>query len=131
MKYYTYYTERIKIPLFVTISIILYHSFVVQYDPTKDILNYRIIKIGKQCCSYWPISHFVLFLILGYMYPNDFVFFTLLGILWELIEFTLSKTLRDGVQSVSRNDVAQKGLRPKSPLGKGSLRVNLPMTLTA
>ena len=37
------------------------------------------------------------------MYPNDFVFFTLLGILWELIEFTLSKTLRDGGQSVMRD----------------------------
>ena len=34
----------------------------------------------------WLMSHFILFALCGYFFPNTFYFAMLLGILWELIE---------------------------------------------
>lgn len=34
----------------------------------------------------WGISHFILYFILGYLYPNNLLLFTLIGIMWEFIE---------------------------------------------
>ena len=34
----------------------------------------------------WLLSHFVLFAICGYFFPNNFYFAMLLGILWEIVE---------------------------------------------
>jgi hypothetical protein len=36
--------------------------------------------------SWWPISHFLLFLILGFLFPDCGVFIITAGILWEIFE---------------------------------------------
>jgi hypothetical protein len=55
---------------------------------TKDPLNYKLFNLNmfENCCSGWPVSHFILFMILGFLYPNCWKIILLLGIIWELIE---------------------------------------------
>jgi len=40
----------------------------------------------------WSLLHFTLFMILGYYFPDKFLFITILGILWEVFEYATSKT---------------------------------------
>ncbi len=59
-----------------------------------DILNKKIVDIDwlDNCCSWWPISHFVLFFFLGVFFPDCDVPVLLAGILWEGVETVLSWT---------------------------------------
>lgn len=34
----------------------------------------------------WGISHFILYFVLGYLYPGNLLLFTLIGVIWEFIE---------------------------------------------
>ena len=34
----------------------------------------------------WAMSHFILYFILGYLYPDNLLLFTLIGVLWEFLE---------------------------------------------
>lgn len=58
-----------------------------------DFMNQKVIDIPffENCCSWWPISHFVLFLILGFLFPNCVLLIITLGIVWELIEVMMGK----------------------------------------
>jgi hypothetical protein len=65
---------------------------------TSNKLIDKIFKMGDDTCSYcisvgnngqitgWTISHFVLFLILGIICPNNFTFILIAGISWEILE---------------------------------------------
>ena len=52
-----------------------------------DILNFRIFPWGKECCSAWPLSHFVMFMILGFFFPDCWLTLFIMGLLWEGWEF--------------------------------------------
>lgn len=39
----------------------------------------------------WSMTHFVLFLFLGYLFPGNFLFVLILGSLWELLEYWVGK----------------------------------------
>ena len=57
-----------------------------------DRLNKKVIKapmLGKNCCSMWPISHFVLFAICAYVWPGKWKEMFGLGVVWELVEWLL------------------------------------------
>jgi hypothetical protein len=54
-----------------------------------DILNKKLFSwklFGDSCCSFWPISHFILFFILGAIWPGCHILLLLSGILWEIME---------------------------------------------
>lgn len=55
-----------------------------------DILNVRLGRIFGVSLSGWPLSHFLLFAILGYLYPDSWIFMTIMGILWECIEHAIN-----------------------------------------
>lgn len=83
---------------------LMYHDEVVDNDP----LNKLVFKAPflENCCSWWPISHFVLFFIIGLLYPNcGFVAMTG-GILWELIEVIMSGLTRQPRQSIRHDSGA-------------------------
>ena len=79
------------------IGIILYFKF-LQYKYKKnytkhDALNKKIIDIpiiSKNCCSWWPISHFVFFTIYSYMFPQYSIVLFIYGVLWEIIEIIIN-----------------------------------------
>lgn len=61
-------------------------------DETKaiyaDPLNKIVFNIPtiENCCSWWPLSHFILFFIIGVLFPECGVIAIIAGVLWELFE---------------------------------------------
>ena len=58
----------------------------------KDPLNKKVIDapfIGKNCCSWWPLSHYIAFLIFGYIWPQYAKHLFGLGVAWEMVEYLL------------------------------------------
>lgn len=52
----------------------------------RDPLNKKIFSLGKNCCSWWPITHFVFYLFLGYWFPSCGWELFLIGVGWEGFE---------------------------------------------
>lgn len=77
--------------------------------PQNDFMNIKIFNIEslENCCSLWPISHFVLFAILGYKYPTCDAPILLLGVLWELFEMIWSNFVKEERQYVIQNDTLE------------------------
>ncbi len=65
----------------------------------NDIMNRVIVSVGEQRYSWWPISHFILYALLAFLFPDCWLFLFAMGILWELIEYAVSlfayRKLRD------------------------------------
>lgn len=40
----------------------------------------------KSCIDYWHIFHILLYILIGILYPNQYILITILSILWELFE---------------------------------------------
>ncbi len=65
-----------------------------------DELNKKVLNapfLGKNCCSTWPISHFVLYAIVAYVWPDKWKELFALGVAWEFTEggFGYLQTPRD------------------------------------
>lgn len=75
--------------VFLCLMIIIYGS-VLENLPVErenaDILNSELFKIRGKSYSIWPVSHFVLYFILGYHCPCYWKELTLIGIGWEAFE---------------------------------------------
>lgn len=67
-----------------------------------DFMNHKVIDLPglENCCSWWPISHFILFLILGILFPECDVLIITAGILWELFEMLMASITASGRQPV-------------------------------
>lgn len=76
----------------IVILIVAYYLFLrTSYGDdmvNQDILNKKVIDICAldNCCSMWPVSHYFLFLALGFFFSECWVTIITLGILWEIIE---------------------------------------------
>jgi hypothetical protein len=71
------------------LAIVLYKKIILRDDPGQDFLNQGIVRLDKETLlSFWPISHFVVYFILGLMFPHPgcAVFFMVGGVLWEVFE---------------------------------------------
>ena len=56
----------------------------------KDPLNKQVINaafLGKNCCSWWPVSHFIAFAIFAYIWPQYWKELFVLGVSWEGVEW--------------------------------------------
>ncbi len=73
-----------------------------------DALNRNVIDVpGVGPCSWWPISHFILFMILGILFPHCDILIIGAGILWELFEASMSIIERRTHQTVNLSDGVQ------------------------
>ena len=71
-----------------------YKNDYVNHDPlNKQIIHMPLIS--KNCCSLWPISHFVLFAVYSYIWPHYSWVLFLYGVLWEVLEGIMN-TLETG-----------------------------------
>jgi len=55
----------------------------------NDPLNKKVVNasiFGKNCCSWWPISHFIAFTIFAYIWPQYWKHLFALGVVWEGVE---------------------------------------------
>lgn len=81
------------------VSMIGYYVFLMsstgKYSPPhRDVLNTSILDTG--CfgkMSWWPISHFVFYFILGLVFPDCDAIVIIGGMVWEVIEAILGKTV--------------------------------------
>jgi len=81
---YVIYAIFLIIPI---IFIALYWYYRCHNRPYKDPLEISIISD----LDGWSITHIIFFMILGYNFPNTFILSIIIGILWELCEYTLGK----------------------------------------
>jgi hypothetical protein len=65
------------------IMICCYGAYRCSNPKYKDPLE---IQLGVGELDGWSMSHFVLFLIIGYMYPDEYLLAFVLGVMWELFE---------------------------------------------
>lgn len=64
--------------------------FFIKYDILSKNYNFTNIKLLNNYLNGWALSHFMLFFILTYIYPSEWKFLIIAGIIWEIIEYALS-----------------------------------------
>ncbi len=84
--------------LFILMSIIIVIYFFIMRGiygvrriAINDVMNQKLFDmkiLGENCCSWWPISHFFLFFILGVLFPDCDVIIIVGGVLWEFFEMS-------------------------------------------
>ncbi len=70
-------------------------------DPMNKILFE--LPFLENCCSAWPVSHFILFTIIGFLFPDCDAMAISAGIGWELIEVGVYHALGKSRQGVRRS----------------------------
>jgi len=99
------------LPVFVIwfICMVLYNIFICKKGIVKcDPMNKTVFQLGKlKCCSMWPISHFILYLIWGFLCPECWIFFSIVGVLWELFETILGMNSKKTDDIITRKNGVQ------------------------
>lgn len=72
----------------------------VYADPmNKIVFNFPYLE---SCCSWWPISHFILFTFIGFLFPTcDFAAVSA-GVCWELTEMAVYYAMGADRQGIKR-----------------------------
>jgi hypothetical protein len=74
------------------IIIIIAYGFFLRKTKIKDPLTYKIYSHPIcQDIDGWSISHVIFFLILGILFPGNYLQFFAVGVLWEIIETILGQ----------------------------------------
>ena len=78
------------------LSIIIYYNILKKVYKDKMVenepLNKKVINapmLGKNCCSWWPLSHFIAFTVFAYIWPQYWQHLFALGVAWEGVEWVL------------------------------------------
>lgn len=84
----------------------------------EDPMNQQlfICPFTKSNASWWPASHFLVFFVLGFLFPQCFLLAVVLGLLWEglesIIEYaTTPKTKGPAIPGVEYQQWASSSLR--------------------
>lgn len=89
----------------------IYLNYITEKDKNiaeNDFLNYKILSIPNQsCCSGWSLTHFILFFILGILYPRCDIFILGAGVLWEIFESTIFPLLNRKLTRREKNGKIQ------------------------
>lgn len=74
-----------------------------------DPLNRIVVDVPiiENCCSWWPISHFILFFIIGVLFPECDVEAITCGVLWELFEVGAHYAIGKERQYVRKQDAIE------------------------
>ena len=94
--YWVYWIFLLVIILIFVHWFFLSKTFGKEYK-CKDLLNHKIVDrqtLGKDCCSGWLLSHFVLFFILGFFFPDCIALLIIAGVLWEIVEYVIGIILK-------------------------------------
>jgi hypothetical protein len=69
------------------LAFILWHYIHGSQCPCSDVNP----KCGRVEFYGFQLNHIALFIVLGYLFPNRFLFFMTMGILWEIYEYILQR----------------------------------------
>lgn len=99
-----------KIFTVIVFMIIIYWFILLRVHGTEhnavngDFMNHIVFETSflENCCSWWPISHFILFTVIGFLFPDCDLMAILAGIGWELAEVGVYYTIGEQRQGVRR-----------------------------
>jgi hypothetical protein len=67
----------------------------------NSIINHSECLIGTEkkingvifngCLDYWHVAHVILYILIGLLYPNDYLFVLVISIIWEVYEHFMFK----------------------------------------
>ena len=80
--------QLLLISLLLILSIFCYKC-ILEYMDIKYKNDPLLFNINNSIINGWLISHFIVFMVAGYMYPDHFYFIMLIGICWEFIEMCI------------------------------------------
>ncbi len=100
-----------KLMFIVFVMILAYNVFMAVYWPNKsrvdvDILNHKVMDFDYfmgNCCSMWPISHFIFFFVLGILFPQCAVPVIAAGVLWEMAEECIANLRPNDIRHAVRD----------------------------
>lgn len=108
----------LKLFLVVVLTIVLYWFFLlgakgseenaVHHDFMNQIVFEAPTNLFETCCSWWPVSHFIFFFIIGLLFPTCDVLAVTGGIAWELTEVGVYQTIgkkRQGVRKPGKTTI--------------------------
>lgn len=115
--------EPIKLIIILSIISILFICFGHKFrDDVQVKLQKTLFVLPSAKVDYWSISHFILFLLFGFIYPNHPLNFVMIGISWELIEDYLAsdknKRLADCTIQQNKNTFWCMGIQDDYWYGK-------------
>jgi len=84
--------------IFIIIAILIFlFSFIkckkiidIKYDIFTKNYNFTNYPFLNEYLDGWGISHFILYAVMVYIFPKEWLFILLIGIIWEFIEVLLS-----------------------------------------
>ena len=86
--------EKLVTFILLVLLVLIIYSIVIFASKSKegcykDILNETYIDaplFGETSLAWWSVSHFTLFAILGFYFPNRFAYILAIGVIFEAIE---------------------------------------------
>ena len=73
----------------------------------KQVVDIPIIS--RNCCSWWPLSHFIAFTVYSYIWPQYSVILFLYGVAWEIIEGIINMLVTDKGKHVKHQQTRMGG----------------------
>lgn len=78
-------------------------SITIKWFDNNNIINSNECLIGKEkkingilfnsCVDYWHLLHIILYILIGLLYPNNYILILFISIIWELYEHFMFKYL--------------------------------------
>lgn len=81
---------RILILIYTIVSVLLLITVILRHIIKKDFLSMKYKPFNKNC-DLWCVSHFIMYLFLGYFSPKYWYISFFLSILWEYFELYCEK----------------------------------------
>lgn len=78
------------------------YQFLLCTFELEDIISFKLNSL----ISGWSFLHLILNLFIGFLFPNDIIFASILGIIWEIYEYLYSKNilhLQDLYKKICKN----------------------------
>ena len=58
-------------------------------DPLNQCIAFKNGYLGKNCMSWWPITHFILYFLIALIFPEDWLgWWYAGGFFWEFLEYS-------------------------------------------
>jgi len=76
--------------LFIFVAILFILIGHIYPKQIQAVLKKELFKLPEASIDWWSVSHFGLFCILGYLFPDHLLELLLIGVAWEIIEDALS-----------------------------------------
>lgn len=80
------------IPIIICLVVIIMIS---QIKPIQAAMKHKIIEFAGIRMDIWSISHILLYMYFGYVFPDYFAEFFIIGIIWELFESSFHRDTFD------------------------------------